>query len=247
MTQMKSRVKKILEYIFPNFTCLACGCEIENSVHLHVCDECFAKFAWAKPPKISAKVVCKSLEKIYLQDIYCPLIYKAPVSKMILALKYSATGQVAQIFAPFMVKTLVGEGKIPATNFDLIIPVPLAKARLRDRGFNQAKILAEEILNEYKKIIEAKGSLSELVGQIEICETVLLKIRKTTPQTDMNEQQRKDNQKDAYAVCQHAITKIKGKRILLVDDVLTSGATANECVKVLVKAGAKSVSLLVIA
>ena len=239
------RMRKILEFLFPNYTCLACGCEIDSSLYKHVCDECATSFPTSKLSKVSAKSILKSLHvdggKVYLTDIYNPFIYKEPVSKMILALKYTATGQVAETFAPFMAKTL-GEQII---NYDLIIPVPLAKSRFRERGYNQAMVLAEELLKCFD-------------SNVDICDKSLLKLKKTTPQTDMSDEERKANQKDAYAVCEPITTdgkadiiygkaKIKGKRILLIDDVLTSGATANECAKVLCKSGAKTVSLLCIA
>jgi len=222
----KGKISKMLEYLFPNFTCLACGCELIEHKYNHVCDNCFDKFAFAKPAKSSAIALLDKKEKVWLKDIYCPFYYKAPVSKMVLALKYAAHGQAAQIFAPFMAKA------IGVQKFDMIIPVPLAKGRQRDRGYNQAKVLADEVCKH--------------LPTLQVCQDVLVKVRKTTPQTDMTPEARKENQANAYAI-KDTKNQIKGKRILLIDDALTTGATANECARILRKAGVKEASLLCIA
>lgn len=113
---------------------------------------------------------------------------------------------------------------------DLLIPVPLYYTRLIKRKYNQSAILTAE--------------LAKLSG-IEACYTALKKIKHTLPQVECNGKHRKLNVQNAFDVLH--CDKIKGKRIVLIDDVYTTGSTLKECAKALKKAGAKSVDALTVA
>lgn len=113
---------------------------------------------------------------------------------------------------------------------DLIIPVPLHFTRLIKRKYNQSAILANELA---------------LISHIDVDCRVLKKIRYTLPQVQCNGKQRVTNIKNAFDISKPE--KIKGKRIILIDDVYTTGSTLKECAKVLLKAGAKSVDTLTVA
>lgn len=102
-----------------------------------------------------------------------------------------------------------------------MIPVPLHRARKRERGFNQSEILAEGI--------------SQVLDRTTL-NTVLKRKRNTKDQTHLNVQQRKENVEGAFVVAHP--DKVMGKMIILVDDVMTTGATLNECAKMLLEAGA---------
>ncbi len=110
---------------------------------------------------------------------------------------------------------------------DLILPVPLHKKRFRDRKFNQAWLFIKDWKNH------------------EVVTNILLRQKPTKPQTGLDKKNRKKNIKGAF--CINNPKKIKGKKILLVDDVYTTGATASECAKVLLKNGSKHVDVLIIA
>lgn len=110
---------------------------------------------------------------------------------------------------------------------DLILPVPLHKSRFRKRKFNQAWLL---IKNWHSDKTDSG---------------ILLRKRATIPQTGLDKKTRKKNIKGAFSVS--SAEKINGKKILIIDDVYTTGATANECAKELLKNGAKHVDLLTIA
>ncbi len=113
---------------------------------------------------------------------------------------------------------------------DIIIPVPLHSSRLRSRGFNQAVLLGD--------IFASRLSLPILVDG-------LIRIRPTAPQIDLSAEERRNNVKGAFTVKKP--DRIMGKRILLLDDVMTTGSTVNECAKVLKKTGAASVIVATIA
>jgi ComF family protein len=113
---------------------------------------------------------------------------------------------------------------------DLIIPVPLHRARERERGFNQSQILAEGI--------------SE-VTNLPLMKDILKRKKNTQDQTYLNAQQRKENVRGAFVVTQQE--KINGMSIILVDDVITTGATLNECARMLLDAGATEIFAVTLA
>jgi ComF family protein len=123
-------------------------------------------------------------------------------------------------------------------SIDMIIPVPLHVKRFRTRGFNQAFLLVKD----WDKIA-ATWNVKLPVMQIE--RHALVRNRWTEPQTGLGRKKRMANIKNAFSLKNSP--KIIGKRILLVDDVLTTGATANECAKVLLRGGAGQVDVLTLA
>lgn len=112
-------------------------------------------------------------------------------------------------------------------DFDTIVPVPLHTTRLRERGFNQAVLLGRQLGKIHRKRVSAKA---------------LSRIRNTRPQVDLDPSDRVRNVRGAFAAREPET--IRGKKLLLVDDVFTTGATVNECAKVLKKTGAKEVFVL---
>jgi ComF family protein len=114
--------------------------------------------------------------------------------------------------------------------YDLIVPVPLHPHRLRWRGFNQSLILAR-----------ALGS----TRHIKVDPFLLERTRPTVPQTQLTASERRTNVRGAFAVV--APERLAKKQVLLVDDVYTSGATVEECAKVLYHAGAVTVDVFTLA
>jgi ComF family protein len=106
--------------------------------------------------------------------------------------------------------------------FDVVIPVPLHKQRLKERGFNQSLLLAREVARVFGLEVDYRS---------------LKRIRPTRPQVDLKPDERKKNVKGAFDV--KSPERVRGRRVLLVDDVFTTGATVSECARVLKKAGAE--------
>jgi len=123
-------------------------------------------------------------------------------------------------------------------NINLILPVPLHNRKFRSRGFNPSFLLVKE-WNLFTK------ALNGALPVIPVAEDVLVRKRWTEPQTGLGRKDRLQNIKNAFDVSDSS--KVKGKKILLVDDVYTTGATANECAKVLMRAGAACVDVLTLA
>lgn len=114
--------------------------------------------------------------------------------------------------------------------YDIIIPIPISSSRKRERGYNQSELLARKV--------------SKMVG-VPIETKVLKKAKNNQPQSSLNKEQRKENVKNAYKV-QNEL-KIQNKEILLLDDIYTTGSTANECAKILKEFGCIAVGILTIA
>jgi ComF family protein len=122
-------------------------------------------------------------------------------------LKYSNSRDLAAPLGEMMV-SYWQDVHLPA---DVIIPVPLHSRRLRDRGYNQSALLAREL---------GKG-----VG-LPVLENALVRVRETSPQVDLNAEERKENVRGAFHCPDD---QLAGKRVLLVDDVYTTGATLEAC------------------
>ena len=112
----------------------------------------------------------------------------------------------------------------------VIVPVPLHRNRLRNRGFNQAQILAEVVSKKFGIPVAS----------------VLTRTKDTVPQFNLGRELRQDNVKDSFAV-RSDLDTIKNKTIVLIDDVTTTGSTIGECAKVLKNNGAKEIWALVLA
>ena len=115
-------------------------------------------------------------------------------------------------------------------NYDIILPVPIHKKRKQMRGYNQSELIAKEIAKNMN---------------MEYSNRVLIKMVNTVPQSSLNQTQRMSNVMGIYKVINSQI--IDQKRILLIDDIFTTGSTVNECAKILKQNGAKTIDVLTIA
>ncbi len=121
---------------------------------------------------------------------------------------------------------------------DLIVPVPLNKKRFRKRGFNQAYLL----IKDWASIMRTADFSME---PVKIDRHVLERIRATLPQTGLGRKDRMSNVKKAFALSRPEA--VKDRRILIIDDVYTTGATVSECARVLLRGGAERVDILTLA
>ena len=131
-----------------------------------------------------------------------------------------------------MARMMTAAGSELLDEADLIVPVPLHGLRLWRRRFNQAALLAREIGRQSGKPCDLRA---------------LARVRATRPQVGLTRRQRAENLQGAFRVTQAGRTRITGRRLLLIDDVATTGATGNAAARVLLRAGATSVDLLTFA
>jgi ComF family protein len=205
--------------------CSACKEKI-NFITGNICHICGTTF----PDSPAESHLCGDcLEaKPYFSYARAIFSYENIILNAIHQFKYKSNISAGEILASFMAGFSFPD--IDFTDYSLIIPVPLHVKRLRERGFNQSLILARA-LGEKK--------------QIPVDFSALKRHKFTLTQTGSNKKERKQNIKGAFEVSDKKI--IAGKNIILIDDVCTTGATANECAKTMIKAGARKVSVLTLA
>lgn len=126
--------------------------------------------------------------------------------------------------------TFIKDYNLPIEYLDFIVPVPLHKSRQREREFNQAELLAQQIAGEFNK---------------KIASDILIRSKATKTQTELTPEARRKNVEMSFLVTKPDL--IKNTNLLLIDDVLTTGSTSNEAAKSLKEAGAKIVLLMTLA
>ncbi|KRQ87716.1 DNA utilization protein GntX [Caloramator mitchellensis] len=209
----------LLEIIFPSESvCANCG-RIEVYDY-GLCKECYFEVL---NKSIFSKVQRNYPIKVEFDEVYSVCRYEGLPKEMIRRLKYKEKVELANVFAKFMVDVINNFN----IDFDIIVPVPSSKKRIRIRGYNQASLIARNISNlTGKKVLEC-----------------VEKIRDTKSQTLFKDQNRWYNVKGVFKCS----TDLSGKNILLVDDVFTSGATAHFNSVALKKSNAKKIIVLTFA
>lgn len=152
-------------------------------------------------------------------------LFEGSLSEAIYKFKYAGK---TSLFRPL--GDLFKEHNILNLEYDAIIPVPLHISRLRERGFNQSQMIAARLEKKLKK---------------KIAPFIVKRTRPTSPQAGMNREERIKNIRGAFKIRKGV--NVKGMRLLLIDDVFTTGATTSECSKVLKSAGADVVNVLTLA
>ena len=153
--------------------------------------------------------------------VLAPTFYTEPMRSAIMRYKFEDWSCCEDVFVHLMLEYIKNYPHLK--DFDAVVPVPISRQRLRERGFNQSVPLSKAIA-KYFDILHS--------------ENMLVKIRHTQRQSRLAAQQRAENVKDAYAARPDLV---KNKRIILVDDIYTTGITMNECAKTLKNAGAAEV------
>lgn len=228
---IKKLYKIFLDLFFPK-KCVNCGkgkdfmCEDCFSI-IEVLENDYCPFCF--PPKITTGGrVCPSCKKDHFLDglICASSLENIVVKKTIHLFKYPPFLKELSRHLSFLIinHLKLTNNEFKFRNF-IITPIPIAKKRLSFRGFNQSEEIAKEL-----------SSFLNLPMEKIIC-----RIKNTKPQTTLGKDQRQNNVLNAFAIEKKFQGKIKGRNILLIDDVLTTGATINESARILKESGAKSV------
>jgi ComF family protein len=155
--------------------------------------------------------------------------YGGTLKDVILLFKYRRCAPLSRPLARYAATCLAADARL-WEGADHLVPVPLHAARHRERGFNQARLLARDLAS---------------IRGMRVLGGCLVKVRNAPPQAGLRAADRERNIVRAYAVKRTA--RIRGKTLILVDDVATTGATLRECARVLVEAGAKEVRAMTLA
>ena len=214
--------------------CAACGQKRDVLRVLPLCGPCARKLACLNIPargycpaclsRLSRAGRCRACasKKPLIDRTFAPFLYQGVVRGLVIALKFNGDLRAAPLLSSAMNRALA------ARDCDLVVPVPRSKARERERGFNQAALIAAPIA-------DALGA--PLLDLLE-------RTKNTKRQSSLRGTAARHKNVDGAF---RAKASIQGRRVLLTDDVRTSGATANACARALLDAGAKRVTLLVAA
>jgi len=217
-------------HLFYPHLCLGCGNDIFNKDSL-ICLDCL----YALPHTKLAGTVDNPTEKIFKGRI--PILSAHSeffftkgqvIQQLIHALKYRGNKKAGLFMGQLTGRTLMTSGRF--NNIDMLIPLPLFADKEHKRGYNQATVICEGIASEMK---------------IPVITGVVVRERATETQTRKRRTERWTNVKDSFVVNDPA--RLKGKNILLADDVITTGATLEACAGVIEKAGAASISITALA
>lgn len=212
-------------------TCDVCGEELVEDTRYRLCSECIANLPYAKghiclncgmPLDDESDYCnrCQNQKSSFVKN-RSPLVYDGEVKRMIHKLKFGKKKYIAQTLGALMADKYLESGM----DSEIIVFVPMTESELKKRGFNQAELLAMEVGRRLDiPVLPA-----------------LVKIKDTSQQKELKGKDRASNLEGAFACL---FEQVKGRKILLVDDVFTTGATANECANTLLKAKAREVCVL---
>ncbi len=234
----------ILDILFPRF---CAGCRAEG---YYLCSDCQSALVFFEheyclcqnPSRLPLGVRCRKCARLPLDGLYSALPYDSSlVKKIISRFKYAPfVKELAKSCADLIINHFQLLDKPPYCPKSgwiaqpgqrwLIVSVPLHKKRLKWRGYNQSECLAKELASRLR---------------IKFLPSCLIKIKKTPPQAELSAKEREGSVKNVFA-CPQSFA-VAGHRVILVDDVYTTGATMQECARVLKATGARQVWGIVVA
>jgi ComF family protein len=236
-------VNGLVDIIYPK-ACVVCKNKIKGSIGIDnlICLECWGKIKRNVPPfcrrcgrqlkdhKLLKNICLDCIKKpLHFDRAFSPCFYEGVIKELIHEFKYKNKDYLGVALSRLMIE-FIKEYELPMGLIDWVVPVPLSEARMREREFNQADILGSRIASEFnKKLLNNK----------------LIRHRHTKAQADLGSEERLLNVKGSFSIKER--DQIKAKNILLIDDVLTTGATSSEAASTLKDAGANIVFVLTLA
>ncbi|MDD5561946.1 MAG: ComF family protein [Candidatus Omnitrophica bacterium] len=239
---LRGLLKGIKDLIYPD-CCQACKNRIDPvETQGLICARCWEKIEKNLPPfcascgrrldRLSvAKNICSSCLKsrFHFDRAFSPCAYTGVIKQLIHEFKYSGKDYLGVPLGKLM-NNFIKDYRLPMEYFDFIVPVPLHKTRMREREFNQAQVLSEQVAKEFNK---------------KILPDILLRSRPTKTQTELTFEERRKNVEGSFTVKDAG--SIKGKNLLLIDDVLTTGSTSSAASGALKDCGSGIVFVLTLA
>ena len=232
----------LLDLVFPA-VCPVCATRSDDPTHRPFCGPCWTALpvgvgsgcaVCGEPfPGLAGVLPCDACRRAPPPYAFARAVapYQDGMRAAIHALKYGRRPVLATPLGRLLAEAGVRAAPAPPSDWaDALIPVPLHPARLAERGFNQAELLIAPCAAQWRVPVLARA---------------LIRVRPTIPQTDLDAEARRANVRDAFRVLHPS--EVRGRRILLVDDVLTTGATAGAAARALRAAGATAVGVLTLA
>lgn len=250
---LSSRARTVAQSLFATFFpsgCRLCNAPLTNLSRLPVCESCLSAIhpiqgtvcavcgerlmspylvnsdESSSVPSNSLCGLCRRVTPSYARAVAYGS-YDGGLRELIHLLKYQSVRPAADVLGEMLAAAIAKFRPNFEQKTVLVVPVPLHRGKLRERGFNQSELIARAAL----KLLPADGHFK--------LSPVLKRVRPTTSQIGLTQHQRRENLRGAFAVMNPEETK--GNEILLVDDVVTTGTTVSECARILRRAGAFNV------
>lgn len=237
---VQTLLQSIFSVLFPS-DCRLCRTPLNNISRIPVCEECLAAIEPVCAPQCvvcgdrlaSAQLLmgdgrclnCRDFEPEFERAVSFGE-YEDELRGLVHLLKYErvtpVAGPLGEMLAQAIQELLPGR----RDTSPLLVPVPLHKSRRRTRGFNQAELIAH-------------AAAKRLTPRLEVAGSVLVRRRDTISQVGLSREERIENVRDAFRVAKPG--RVKGRGVIIVDDVMTTGTTLSECARVLRQAGAERV------
>jgi ComF family protein len=225
----------VLNIVYPKkIACIYCGVDLSRhrAYRYELCESCAHEVKWIKGRscKYCGAPIPNQLETPYcytcavgehaLESCLACFEYGNVGKQLIMDYKYNQSTYLSRYFSQMLYDNIIALGKC---DFDIIVPVPLHTSRRRERGFNHMQNISQMLADQL-------GVLSS--------ETALRRVKATPRLKNLNKEARKKVLKGVFQACSD---QVSGKRILLIDDIFTTGSTMNLCAKALLSAGASEV------
>lgn len=235
---LKHLVESVLSLVFPA-PCEICGAARTSLGTPGVCEKCFTEIRLIEPPHCarcgrtlktsSGRCGECGSESFHFDRAFACTWYDGPIQKLLHLYKFGRRKSLRRFLTALMRQFI--EHHVNPADFDAVIAVPLDRARKNSRGFNQSELLSKTLAGAFKKK--------------HLHHSVLRRRRAPTPQSSLTKAGRRENVRDAFSV--RKTGAVQSQKLLLVDDILTTGQTASECARALKQAGARSVTVLAFA
>jgi ComF family protein len=228
----------VLDFVFPPH-CVSCGLPLPPDVNKSLCVSCALRIRWIGSDRcrhcgdavgqgqgaVDECPSCRTFPPRFIQAASALAVYESgPLRDLVLSLKFGRKIHVAWTLGDLLARRIAETGLlVPGT---VLVPTPLTRSGLRERGFNQAEELARRIGTVLKLPVETG---------------LLKKIRSTPPQATLGTEQRRENLNGAFACNRNVAKRFTGANILLIDDVITTCSTISECARTLADSEIKSV------
>ena len=232
-------INKALEYIFlpscgvcgklgEGYLCIECGKRLEKYV-INKRNKLLLDFE-SSAPKSFFNSDLQNCNKIKSEAIYKFHIFKYEdlIRTLIIQYKFNDKSYLYKTFCEFIVKNKKSFDFIKS--YDIIVPVPIHQKRMKQRGYNQSELIAKDLAK---------------IAQIKCYTNILIKTKNNEPQSTLSGKLRKENTKNVYKLAN--FEKIYNKKVLIFDDVYTTGATISACIKQIDKASPSKIGVLTLA
>ncbi len=237
LEQMNDKIRKLenaqwweifQKLIFPP-VCGICG-KLNNN---YLCNKCNFELQKEAQLKIDTYVTEIGFQRKHFDEHIYFFRYQGLIRQQIINYKFNNEAYKYKAISNFILKNFILKDIMAfqlLNDYEVIVPVPISKKRFKERGYNQAELIAKQI----SKALEKR-----------IVTNCLYKSKNIVAQSTLNKQEREENIKNVYTIKNQNI--LLNKKVLLVDDIYTTGSTANECCKILLKAKPNKIGVMTLA